>query len=77
MNKVMVALEVTLCISKCVDVDLKDDSSVPNQRAWKEAVEKSCFGSDDKEANSTARARLRAAIKEAKQRQPQTLTGEY
>eukprot|EP00064_Thunnus_orientalis_P020697 superscaffoldBa00005836_g20842 len=71
---------VTLYISKCVDdvVITKTIKSFPSQRAWINGevralsrAKKAAFRSGDKEAYNTARARLKAGIKEAKRKHQQ------
>ncbi len=66
---------MTSYISKCVDgvMIIKKMKSFSNQKAWMNGVKvsrakKAAFWSGDKEAYSTAIARLKAGIKEAKRR---------
>ncbi|ONI45397.1 hypothetical protein AN641_04270 [Candidatus Epulonipiscioides gigas] len=72
----------TTYISKCADdvVKIRSVTSFPNERAWMNGevralcrAKKAAFKSGDKEAYNTARAKLKAGIKEAKRRHQQRL----
>ncbi len=66
---------VTSYISKCADdvVKIRTVKSFPNEKAWMNGevralsrAKRAAFKSGDKEAYNTARAKLKAGIKEAK-----------